>query len=106
MMKRESQESTDGSNRRQTGETSVPDIHIIDCDGGPKTIRDPRREGYQERRNGTMGFTFREIDIALPVVEVETPEKAGAEVQQNTANIVAKPRPGRPRKRFPRPSWK
>lgn len=99
-----------GGNQRQERTGSVPEIYRIYCDCDLITTQSPREEGVtdfkQEKRNGTAAFTFGDVDIAFQVVDVKAPEKARDKVKQNAADVVAKPCPPRPRKRFPRPPGK
>lgn len=50
---------------------------------GPKKIKPLK----QSQRN----TTFRNVDVALQVVDIQTPEDPGQQVQQGSTNVVAQP---------------
>lgn len=45
--------------------------------------------------------TFREVDVALQVVNVEAPEESRYEVERGAADVVSEPDLERPRERLP-----
>lgn len=56
-----------------------------------------KREGDEERQRETFG----DVDVALPMVDIEAPDEAGDEVEDCTADVVAEPRLERAREALP-----
>ena len=72
--------------------------------GNRKTKHDDNTRRHAPKRGEEKRKTFGDMNVALPIINVEAPQEPREEVEENAAEVIAKPRLEEAREWAPHPA--